>query len=387
MRRLVNWETQTLRYNWRSLPVCNVSNGIRLNMHKSVLAPALFTGFVLGGCNGGSPPEAAPGSPTKPTASSDKKPIKVGIVFDSGGLGDKSFNDSAWAGVQKAEKQLNISDSDVSKIESKNEKDYEPNLTGMADKGCDVVFAIGLAQGTALSAVAPKYPNVKFAIIDGDVKAPNVRSIVFSEEQGSFLAGYLAGLMTKTNKIGFVGGQKIPLIEKFEAGYEAGAKTANPNVTLLPAKFTESWDDTAQGKAAALTLYNNGADIVYHAAGRCGLGVIDAAKDSNKYVIGVDSDQDDRAPGLVLTSMVKHVDEGVFQTIKDVQDGKFTSSTKRYDLADNGVGLTDFKFTKDKIGTANLDKVNAEAKQIVDGKIKVPTSIAEEQTYLASLKK
>jgi basic membrane protein A len=136
-----------------------------------------------------------------------------------------------------------------------------------------------LAQENALASVAPKYPNVKFAIIDGDVKDPNVRSIVFNEEQGSFLAGYLAGLVTKTNKIGFVGGQKIPLIEKFEAGYEAGAKTSNPAVTVLPAKYTESWDDTAQGKAAALTLYNGGADVVYHAAGRCGLGVIEQVCD------------------------------------------------------------------------------------------------------------
>jgi basic membrane protein A len=309
------------------------------------------------------------------------------VVFDSGGRGDKSFNDSAWNGVQKAEKELGITEANVKTVESKSEKDYETNLTGLADAGCDVVFAVGLAQGNALTAVAPKYPNIKFAIIDGSVEAPNVRSIVFNEEQGSFLAGYLAGLVTKTNKIGFVGGQKIPLIEKFEAGYESGAKTSNPNVTTLPAKYTESWDDVALGKAAALTLYNGGADIVYHAAGRCGLGVIAAAKEANKYVIGVDSDQDDEAPGLVLTSMVKHVDEGVFQTIKDVQDGKFTAGVKRYDLAANGVGLTDFKNTKDKIGAANLAKVEAESKLIVSGKVVPPSSLADESTYLLSLKK
>ncbi|HWD41957.1 MAG TPA: BMP family ABC transporter substrate-binding protein [Fimbriimonas sp.] len=353
-------------------------------MKLSVLALAALVTLPLAGCTGNSSP--APAS-SGPTAKSAGKAIKVGIVFDSGGRGDKSFNDSAWAGVQRAEKELGIPESDVKSVESKFEKDYEGNITGMADSGCDIVFAVGLAQGTALNTVAPKYPNTKFAIIDGSVNQPNVRSIVFNEEQGSFLAGYLAGLVTKSNKIGFVGGQKIPLIEKFQAGYEAGAKTANPAVTILPAKYTESWDDTTQGKLAAQTLYTGGADIVYHAAGRCGLGVIEAAKEANKFVIGVDSDQDGQAPGLVLTSMVKHVDEGVFQTIKDVQDGKFTPGEKRYDLKADGVGLTDFKFTKDKIGQANIDKVKQEASKIKDGSLKVPTSLAEEATYLATLKK
>jgi basic membrane protein A len=359
-------------------------------MIKRYSVSIFAVGVLLAGCTGGGSDASTQQAGTSTSSSSSSgtsNPVKVGVVFDSGGRGDKSFNDSAWAGVQKAETDLKIPDSNVKTVDSKFEKDYEQNLTGLADGGCDIIFAVGLSQGDALKVVAPKYPNIKFAIIDGDVQAPNVRSIVFDEEQGSFLAGYLAGLMTKTNKIGFVGGQKIPLIEKFEAGYEAGAKTSNSNVTLLPAKFTESWDDPALGKAAAATLYNSGADIVYHASGRCGLGVIEAAKDAKKYVIGVDSDQDDQAPGLVLTSMVKHVDEGVFQTIKDVMDGKFTSGQKRYDLASNGVGLTDFKFTKDKIGAANIAKVNDESKKIVDGQVKPPASLDEETKYLASLKR
>ena len=316
-----------------------------------------------------------------------KKAIKVGVVFDSGGRGDKSFNDSAWAGVQQAEKDLSIPESDVKTVDSRSEKDYEQNLTGLAEAGCDIVFAVGLAQGAALSTVAPKYPNVKFAIIDGEVSAPNVRSIVFSEEQGSFLAGYLAGLMTKTNKVGFVGGQKIDIIQKFQAGYEAGAKTSNPRLDVLPAKYTDSWDDTALGKAAASTLYSEGADIVYHAAGRCGLGVISAAKEANRYVIGVDSDQDDQAPGLVLTSMVKHVDNAVYATIQDVLKGTFTTSTKRYDLSQGGVGLTDFKYTKNLIGQKKIDQVAEEKKAILAGQVKPPASLAEEQTYLATLKR
>ena len=331
--------------------------------------------FALAACNGAS--GGSGGSSTTGTtgATSAGKSVKVGIVFDSGGLGDKSFNDSAWAGVQRAEKELGISDSDVHKVESKSENEYESNQTQLADLGCDLIFAVGFSQGTALTSVAAKYPNIKFAIVDAEVKAPNVRSLLFSEEQGSYLAGYLAALVSKTGKIGFVGGMKEPLIEKFQAGYEAGAKAAKPTIEILPAKYTGSWDDTSIGKAEAQTLYSDGADVVYHAAGRCGLGVIQAAKEANKFVIGVDSDQDAQAPGNVLTSMVKHVDEAVFETIRDVQAGKFTPGAKRYDLAANGVGLTDFKYTKDAIGQANIDKVNAVAADIKSGKIKVPTTL------------
>lgn len=341
--------------------------------------------ICLVGCNSGDSNQ--PAAQAGGGAPSQNQPLVVGVVFDSGGRGDKSFNDSAWAGVQRAEKDLGLKESDVKTVDSKSESDYEGNLTQLADSGCSLVFAVGISQGQALSNVAGKFPNTKFAIIDADVPLKNVRSIVFSEEQGSFLAGYLAGLVTKTGKIGFVGGKKIPLIEKFEAGYEAGAKTANPSVDILPAKYTESWDDTSMGKAAAETLFAGGADIVYHAAGRCGLGVIEAAKEAGKFAIGVDSDQDGQAPGNVLTSMVKHVDEAVYQTIKDVKDGKFQAGGKRYDLAANGVGLTDFQYTKNVIGQANIDKVKSEAEKIKSGAIKVPTTLDEEATYVASLKK
>ncbi len=354
--------------------------------HSNLILTAIAAS-CLAGCNSGSG-EAPASNPTSgATPSGATKTIKVGVVFDSGGRGDKSFNDSAWAGVQRAEKDLGLPDSNVKTVDSKSEKDYQGNIEGLAENGCDLIFAIGISQGNALNIVAPKYPNIKFAIIDAEVNQPNVRSIVFSEEQGSFLAGYLAGLVTKAGKVGFVGGKKIPLIEKFEAGYESGAKTANPNVELLPAKYTESWDDTSLGKAAAENLYSNGADIVYHAAGRCGLGVIEAAKESGKYAIGVDSDQDGQAPGNVLTSMVKHVDEAVYQTIKDVQSGAFKPGTKRYDLAANGVGLTEFQYTKDKIGQANIDKIKAIAVKIKSGALKVPTTLEEEKTFLAAPKK
>ena len=312
------------------------------------------------------------------------KDLLVGVVFASGGLGDKSFNDSAYAGIQRSIKELGIQEKH---IESKSEKDFETNLGAMADAGCDIVFAIGITQQKALEAVAPKYPNVKFAIVDANVTAPNVRSLLFTEQEGSFLAGYLAGLTTKTNKVGFVGGMEIPLIKKFQAGYEAGVKTANPAVEVLPAKYTGNWDSQDKGKVSANILFSSGADIVYHAAGRAGLGVIAAAKEQGKFAIGVDSDQDEVEKGFVLTSMIKRVDEAVFQTIKDLTEGKFSAGNKVYDLKAGGVGLSDMRFTKDKIGKENLDKVKAVSDRIVKGEIKVPTNSEELAKYMEKVGK
>lgn len=317
-------------------------------------------------------------------AKSGGKKLVVGIVFDSGGRGDKSFNDSAWAGIERAQKEFGI---ESKPVESKSEKDYEPNLTELAEQGCDIVFGVGINMKSALEKVAPNYPETKFAVIDASVEAPNVRSLLFKEEEGSFLAGYLAGLMTKTNKIGFVGGQQIPLIEKFAAGYAAGAKTANPAIEVLPEKYTGSWDNVDVGNVSATALFSSGADIVYHAAGRAGLGVIGAAKNQGKMAIGVDSDQDGIAEGNVLTSMVKRVDEAVYSTIKDVQNGEFSPGSKVYDLKAEGVGLSEMKFTKDKIGPEKLAKVNEIAEKIKSGEIKVPASKGELETYLASLPK
>lgn len=335
----------------------------------------------LAACNS-KPQESATG--TTGTAAPEGKKLKVGLVFDSGGRGDKSFNDSAYRGLERAVKELGIEEKTV---DSAKEADYEGNIDALAEQGVDLIFAVGISMQKALSVVAPKYPNMKFAIVDAPVDSPNVRSLVFREEEGSFLAGYLAGLMTKSNKLGFVGGMEIPLIKKFQAGYEAGAKTANPNVEVLPAKYTGDWSNQDLGKQSAKTLYGQGADIVYHASGRCGLGVIEAAREEGKYAIGVDSDQDYLAEGRVLTSMIKRVDESVFQTIKDLKDGKWDTGTKVYDLKANGVGLSDMTYTKDKVGPENLKKVDEMRAKIVAGEFKVPETAEELASYLATLKK
>ena len=333
---------------------------------------ALFLTGCTGGASNTEGTSSAPSTSTNAATNPAKSDLKVAMVFDSGGIGDKSFNDSANAGLTKAEQEFGFK---AKRVDTKNEKDYETNLSTLAENGNDLIFAVGITQMNAVAAVAPKYPKVKFAIIDAPVKADNVRALLFSEEQGSYLAGYVAGATTKTGKVGFVGGKKIDLILKFEAGYDAGAKAANPKVVVLPGKYTESWDDTQAGKENAKALFSDGADIVYHAAGRCGMGVIAAAKETKNFAIGVDSDQDDVAPGSVLTSMIKHVDVSVYQTIKDFKDGKFDAGFKVYDLKSDGVGLSPMKNTKDIVGAATIAKLEDVKKDIISGKIIVPTKL------------
>lgn len=330
--------------------------------------------LLLTGCTGGAAnnegTSSAPSTANNGAPQSAKSDLKVAMVFDSGGIGDKSFNDSANEGLKKAEAEFGFQ---ATRVDTKSEKDYETNLSTLAEQGKDIIFAVGITQMNAVNAVAPKYPNVKFAIVDAPVTQPNVRALLFSEEEGSYLAGYVAGATTKTGKVGFVGGKKIDLILKFEGGYKQGALAANPKVVVLPGKYTESWDDTQAGKENAKALFNDGADIVYHAAGRCGVGVIEAAKEMKKYAIGVDSDQDDVAPGSVLTSMIKHVDVAVYNTVKDVKDGKFDAGAKVYNLKSDGVGLSPMKNTKDIVGEATLKKVEEAKQDIISGKIKVAT--------------
>lgn len=343
------------------------------------LGLSLLGALVVSGCVGTESSTTVKGDVGKDA----KTKLKVGIVFDKGGLGDKSFNDSAWRGVERAEKELGI---ELIKVESKSDSDYESNVRTMAEEGSQLVIAVGLGMDQAVSAVAPDFPDTKFAIVDGDAKGDNVLNLKFKEEEGSFLVGYLAGLMTESGKVGFVGGMEIPLIKKFEAGYHAGVATANPKATMLPVKYVGSWDDVDKGKANASVLFAEGADIVYHAAGRTGLGVIRAAKDAGKFAIGVDSDQDDIEKGTVLTSMVKRVDEAVFKTIQQLNDGKFEPGAIVYSLKDNGVGTSDLRFTKDKIGPEKLAKLEEVKAKVIAGEIVVPASPAELDAYLKSLK-
>ncbi|MBL8047820.1 MAG: BMP family ABC transporter substrate-binding protein [Chthonomonas sp.] len=339
-----------------------------------IVAAGLTVGIIGCGKNDAGTEGASAGTGGKVETPSGEKKMKIAVVYDSGGRGDKSFNDSAWNGIERARQDFGIESVEV---ESKAAKDYEGNLSQMAEDGADLVIAVGLAQGEPLAKVAANFPDTKFAIVDGSGDAKNIRSLKFKEEEGSFLVGVAAGMVSKTGKIGFVGGQEIDLIKKFEYGFYAGAKWANPNIVILPAKYTGSWDDQGKGKDLAALLFSQGADVVYAAAGRAGLGTIKAAKDAGKFCIGVDSDQDDLEKGVVLTSMIKRVDEAVYATIKDLKEGKYSAGETIYDLKSNGVGTSDFRNTKSVIGDAGMKKIEEAKAKIIAGEVKVPANQAE----------
>ncbi|MGH7716165.1 MAG: BMP family lipoprotein, partial [Vulcanimicrobiaceae bacterium] len=262
--------------------------------------------------------------------------VKVGMVTDVGGLGDRSFNDGAYAGLLACKKSVGAQ---VQVLQSKSAADYQPNLTVFATEGFSETFAIGFLMNRDLNEIAKRFPNNHFAIIDAVVDEPNVESVTFKEEDGSFLAGALAALVSKTRTIAFLGGMDIPLLRKFEAGFTAGAHEVDPKVKVL-VKYVGSFDDVASGKELGEVLYAQGADIIFAAAGKSGLGPIEVANNRpNSYVIGVDSNQDALLPGKILTSMVKHVDNAVQRVCEDAAAHRPLSGHLVLGLRENGVGL------------------------------------------------
>lgn len=298
------------------------------------------------------------------------KPLKVGIVLSTGGLGDKSFNDSAYRGLEKAKKDFGIQFKYVEPASPAEDEEY---LREYAEAGYDLVIATGFQMTESAKVVASDYPKTKFLMIDDNVNLPNVKSLMFKEEEGSFLVGVIAGLMTKNNAVGFVGGLENPMIKKFEYGYKQGAQYVNPKVKFFAVYTTGSnpFNDPVRGKENAISEINQGADVIYHAAGGTGAGVIAAAKEKGVFAIGVDSNQDDVAPGTVLTSMLKNVDVGVYETIRDLKENKFKPGLVVLGAKENGVGTTDFKFTKDIIGAKNLKKFEEIKAKLMAGEIKV----------------
>lgn len=305
----------------------------------------------------------------------DSKAKKVGIVLSIGGLGDKSFNDSAYRGLEQARKELGI---EFKYVEPASPAEDEQYLRQFAEAGYDLVIGTGFLMADSVKKVAEEYPDLKFAIIDSVIDLPNVASLVFKEHEGSFLVGALAGLMTKSNVVGFVGGMDIPLIRKFQSGYIQGVKYVNPNAKILAVYTSGSsnpFNDPVAGKENALSLIGQGADVVYHAAGGTGMGVIEAAKQKGVFAIGVDSNQDGVAPGTVLTSMIKKVDRAVFETTKAISENNFKSGMNVFGVAEDGVGTTDYEFSKDIIGQTNIDKINQIREDIKSGKIVVKEQV------------
>lgn len=346
------------------------------------------TNNASGGCKLADKPAAA--TATSGSTSADEKvdgsALKVGLAYDIGGRGDASFNDSAAAGLDKAKSELGIKEvKELTAAPNEAEDAKQTRLRQLASEGYSPIIGVGFAYAESLKVVAPEFPNVKFAIVDGVVEgAANVTPLVFAEEQGSFLAGVIAAYQSKSCHVGFVGGVKIPLIGKFDAGFEQGAKTAAPDIKiekkyLTPAGDFTGFQDPTKGQEAAKGQIEAGADVLYHAAGASGKGVFSAAKAANVKAIGVDSDQYNQATvaeskDVIISSMLKRVDVAVFDFVKAVAKNDLASLPKVFDLKVDGVGYAESGGKIDADLKAVLEGYKA---QIIEGKIKVsdkPTS-------------
>jgi len=301
-------------------------------------------------------------------------PFRVGLVFDVGGKGDRSFNDSAYEGLARAAQEFSIR---ISDFEPGQDADREVGLRKLADRGYDVVIGVGFLFTDAIRSVAPDYPNVHFVLVDGRLEGlDNVASLVFRENEGAFLVGAMAAMATETGRLGFVGGMDVPLIHKFEAGYRAGAEHVRPDIGVLVGYAgvrPEAFADPVRGKEIALSQIDQGADVIFHASGVTGLGVIEAAKERGKLAIGVDSNQNDVAPGTVLTSMIKRVDNALYAEIEKSIRGEFRGGLIEYGLADDGIGVAIDENNRHLVTDAMSARVTALRDSIVQGAIVVPT--------------
>lgn len=343
-----------------------------MKIRNTALLVLVVFALIAAACSGGAT-----------TATTAKEATTIGMAYDIGGRGDKSFNDSAASGLDKAKAEFGIETQELEPTSGGENR--EENLRLLSEAGDPLVFAIGFAFADGVTATAADFPDTKFAIIDSVVDLPNVASLVFAENEGSYLVGAAAALKSTTGKIGFIGGVEVDLIKKFEAGYVAGAKAVNPDIQVVTTYLTQPPDfsgfgDPAKGKEAALAMYQQGADVVYHAAGGSGGGVFEAAKeysetnDTHVWAIGVDSDQYQTAGAelqpYILTSMQKNVGTAVYDTIKDYVEGNFTAGVHVFDLKADGVGYATSGGYVDDIAS-QLDDFKA---KIISGEITVPTA-------------
>ena len=310
--------------------------------------------------------------------------LDVGVVFDVGGRGDKSFNDGAYLGAERAMRELGAR---VRFIEPGEGTDREAGLRLLAAEGMDLVIGVGFIFSDDLSQLSKEYPDVRFAGIDyappvdaaGNVipPPPNLAALRFREEEGSFLVGALAALVGNSKRLGFIGGIDFPLIHKFEAGYRAGVSAVCPDCQVV-AQYAgvtpEAFRNPGRGQELALSQYQSGVNVIFHASGSTGLGVFEAARRRGKLAIGVDSDQQAEAPGFILTSMVKRVDEAVFKAVKSVQDGTFQGGIFQLGLAEQGVDYVYDEHNRAMIPDSVRARVEALRAEIVAGRIKVPST-------------
>ena len=311
------------------------------------------------------------------SAENDK--ITVAMITDVAGVNDQSFNQSAWEGLQQAEKELGV---EVKYLESKQDSDYATNIETLVDEDVYLILGVGMKLSDAIKEGAELYPDQNFVIVDEELTdISNVKSILFNAQESAYLAGLVAGKTTKTDNVGFIGGMQLPTVDTFKYGFMAGVKAVNPDATIQ-VQYANSFTDQAKGKAIANQMYSNGADIVFTCGGDVGTGSIEAAKENGKFAIGVDRDQSDLAPENVLTSAIKRVDVGVYETVKAYLDGTFEGGTTTiYGLEDNAVGIPDT--TKNLVSQEILDLVEETITKLKNKEITVPKN---EEEYNAMVK-
>ncbi len=345
----------------------------------------LAAGTILGAC--GAAEEETPEGTTGDTTGGETEESKfsVAMVTDIGGVDDKSFNQSAWEGIEKfgEDNGLEKGDGGYDYLQSKSDADYNTNLNKLVRRDFDLVFGIGFLMEDAVNTIASQQTDAQLAIIDAVVDQPNVASVLFKEQEGSYLAGVAAALMTKSKKIGFVGGMEIPVIERFEAGFLAGVAAVDPSI-VVDVQYTGAFDKAELGKTTANRMYSSGVDIIFHAAGGTGNGVFSEAKelktkdpDAYVWVIGVDSDQYEEGKvgdtNITLTSMLKRVDIAVQNLSNLAMEGNFPGGeTTVYGLVEEGVGLAD---SRGAIPEDVLAQIDEYAKKIVDGEVVVPETV------------
>jgi basic membrane protein A len=318
----------------------------------------------------------------------EKAAVIAAMATDIGGLGDKSFNDGSYAGILQAQDELGV---EARVVESKQQTDYVPNLSGLAEDGAKIVFAVGFLMADAMVESAANNPDAYFAGIDifvDPASAPaNARGILFKEQESGYLAGVVAGLLTKEhaavspklnddNVVGMVLGMDIPPVERFQAGFYAGVKSVNPDCEVLSV-VTGSFTDQAKGKEAALAMIEKGADIIFQIAGLTGLGAINAAKEAGVCAVGVDVDQNGVAPDTVITSAVKGVTQATYLTVKDVLEGNFTSGLITYGINEGATGLAPYHSFDSIVPQAVKDAVEAATADLKSGKVVAPPTRAD----------
>ena len=297
--------------------------------------------------------------------------ISPAVVFDMGGKFDKSFNQGVYDGVERFKADTGI---EYREFEVTNETQREQALRRMAQRGANPILGVGFAQAGPMEAVAKDFPETKFTLIDGVVDLPNVQSVIFKEHEGSFLVGVLAAMASESDTVGFVGGMDIPLIRRFGCGYEQGAKYANEDIVVIQnmtGTTPSAWNDPGRGSELAKGQFDRGADVVYAAAGGTGVGVYQAAKDSGKYAIGVDSNQNYLQPGTMLTSMLKRVDVAAYNAFDSVQNGTWEPGIKVLGLAEEGVGWAMDEHNESLISDDMLMAVEMASAKIASGDIVV----------------